>query len=316
MAQRQLNKQTTKDIMKKKTTNYTMNLSADETQKNHWDFAVAQEELKTSQGTATGIHAVIRQDTGEVVGQYRGVKVLPYTDMVATFEAGLTNAGFTFNRSLFVTGNGARFFGRYAVGRISAGNENFDSVLRLQSSHDGSLQAGFSFEAERLACLNGMMLLQQLFAMFKKHSTKLDLNFLAANIQDAIESGVKQLQSMIDSMLAVELTDLQVRTILSNIVAMGASKGVSPRAGYVIYDNWLNPSADETNIGNNLYRLYNNATRFTRDLDKLGRFEMSRRANLFLTGSMDLAARNGNNLQKLLAPSVIALDFDGVTVNQ
>jgi hypothetical protein len=301
--------------MKKKTTNYTMNLSADESQKNTWDFAVAQEELKTSGGVSSGIHAVIRQDTGEVIGQYRGVKVLPYTDMVQTFEAGLNDAGFTFTRSLFVTGNGARFFGRYEVGSAKVGNEDFKSVLRLQSSHDGSLQAGFSFEAERLACLNGMMLLQTLFAMFKKHSTKLDLQFLAGNIQKAIDSGLNHLQSTIDAMLAVELTDEQVRLILSNIVALGASRGVSPRAGYVIYDNWLNPSADETNLGNNLYRLYNNATRFTRDLAKLGRFEMSRRANLYLTGAMDLAARNTINLDKLLAP-VTLLDFDGVTVNQ
>lgn len=214
--------------MKATTKNYTMNLSADATQKQAWDFAVAQEELKTAGGLNTGIHAVIRQDTGEMIGQYAGLKVLPYTDMVSVFEAGLSNAGFAFNRSLFVTGNGARFFGKYTIGQVSAGNENFSSVLRLQSSHDGSLQAGFVFEAERLACLNGMMLLQQLFAMFKKHSSKLDISFLAANIQSAIDSGVKQLQSMIDSMLAVELSDAQVRYILSNIVAMGASKGVSP----------------------------------------------------------------------------------------
>lgn len=302
--------------MKKSVENYTMNLSADKTQGSKWDFAVSQEELKTSQGVSSGIHAVIRGDTGAVIGQYKGAKVLPYTEMVDAFETGLSNAGLPFSRSLLVTGNGARFFGRYQVGTIDVNGEKFANVLRLQSSHDGSLQAGFSFEAERLVCLNGMMTMQQVFAMFKKHSEKLDLGFLGANIQNALDAGNEHLNGLVNKMTDVKLTDGNVRNLLSNVVGMGSAKGVSPRAGHVIYDNWRNPSTDESGLGDTLYRLYNSATRFTRDVAKLGRFEMSRRANLFVTGAFDLAARNSGNLQKLLATPATSLDFDGVKVSQ
>jgi len=302
--------------MKAKTTNYTMNLANDKTQSNQWDFEVCQEHLKTSRGVDSGIHAVIRQDTGAVIGQYSGQKVLPYTDMVQAFEDGLASAGFNFSRQLMTTGNGARFFGRYEVGTVKVANESFTNILRLQSSHDGSLQAGFSFEAERLACLNGMMLMQTIFAMLKKHSEKLDIAFLKDNIQTAIDAGAKSISEFTMRLIDIAVNDNQVRAILSNIVAMGASKGMSPRVGHVVYDNWQNPSTDERGLGDTLYRLYNAATRFTRDVDKLGRFEMSRRANLYLTGSFDLAARNTVNLQKLLSAPSTPLDFDGVTVVQ
>ena len=302
--------------MKAKTTNYTMNLASDKTQSDTWEFQVYQEHLKTSRGVESGIHAVIREDTGEVIGQYKGEKVLPYTDIVSAFEDGLNNAGMSFTRSLMTTGNGARFFGRYEVGVITVNNESFSNILRLQSSHDGSLQAGFSFEAERLACLNGMMLMQTIFAMMKKHSEKLDITFLRNNIQQAIDAGQKSLTEFSTRLLDISVTDAQARVILSNIVSLGASKGMSPRVGHVVYDNWRNPSADERGLGDTLYRLYNAATRFTRDVNKLGRFEMSRRANLFLTGSFDLAARHNANLQKLLAIPSAPLDFDGVTVVQ
>jgi hypothetical protein len=314
------NKVKTKDkniMAKAKRTNYSMNLKADESQSNNWDFKVIQENLKTSRGIDSGIHAVIREDTGIVIGQYSGAKVLPYIDIINAFENGMANAGLAFTRSLFTTGNGARFFGEYTIGELSIiGGEKFANKLRLQSSHDGTLQAGFCFEAMRLACLNGMMLLQTIWAMMKKHSEKLDISFLTDNIQQAIDAGNGHLLETVDRMSDVQISDTQARAILSNIVNMGASKGVSPRAGHVIYDNWRNPSADETTIGNSLYRLYNCATRFTRDIEKLGRFEMSRKANLFITGAFDLAARNPQNLQKLLTSPVTLLDFDGVVVTQ
>ena len=43
-------------------------------QSEQWEFPVAQEELVTSKGVASGIHAVIRGDTGQVIGSYRGQK--------------------------------------------------------------------------------------------------------------------------------------------------------------------------------------------------------------------------------------------------
>lgn len=295
--------------------NVSMIATRDESQSEKWEFSVIQEELQTSSGKASGIHAVIREDTGQVIGQYRGVKVLPYPELVQTFERGLADNGLAFQRSIVTTKNGARFFARYKMDVTKVGNESFGSELRLQSSHDGSLTPGFSYSAERLACLNCMMVMSQIFAMFKKHSEKFDLSFIGSNINNALQGGQTYLAETVDRMTGIAIDDGQARNVLSNIVTMGAKVGVSPRLGYLVHHNWTNPTPDESGLGNNLYRLCNAATRVTRDIEKVGRFELSRKANRYLVGAFDLAARRSTDLEKLLATPATPLDFDHVTVN-
>lgn len=296
--------------------NVSMIDSPDKEQSDVWDFPVHQEELLTSSGVKSGIHAVIRGDTGGVIGQYKGEKVLPYPQLVETFENALTGGGYAFNRQIITTGNGGRMFARFDIGNgLHASGEAFNQIIRLQSSHDGKLTPGFSFEAQRLACLNGMMGMAELFAIFRKHSTNFDIGFLTRNIKQAIDSGCIEIQATVERMGNIPIDNGQARNILSNIVSLGSLKGVSPRAGYLINNNWENPTEDEKPLGDTLYRLYNSATRFCRDVENVGRFELSRRANLYITGAFDLAARRSTDLEKLLAEPTTSLDFDGVTVN-
>jgi hypothetical protein len=119
---------------------------------------------------------------------------------------------------------------------------------------------------------------------------------------------------MVERMGNIEISDSNARNIVSNIVDLGKLKGVSPKTGHLVFNNWRNPSNDEKPLGNTLYRLYNAATRLTRDVENVGRFEMSRKANVFLTGAFDLAAKRGTDLERLLATPANPLDFDGVTV--
>lgn len=266
-------------------------------------------------GQEMAMHGVFRADTGEYLGQYQGKKMLPYTTLVETFETALTGAGFQFERSFIVTGNGARFYGKYDIGNgLHVGNDGFRKILRVQSSHDGVLTPGFGFEAERLACLNGMMGLAELFSIYKRHSEKFDLGFIGANITEAITSGENKTRETVEKMGNFRLNDGQARNILSNIVKMGAQRGVSPKAGHLIHHNWQNPSNDEKPLGDTLYRLYNAATRFTRDVANKGRFELSRRGNLFVTGAFDLAVNRASDMEKLLANPAEPLDFDAVEV--
>ena len=285
-------------------------------QSTEWEFPVAQEELVTSKGVASGIHAVIRGDTGQVIGSYRGQKVLPYSQLVETFETVLNDAQIPFQRQLLTTQNGGRFFGKYDLGNgLAVKEESFKSILRLQSSHDGTLTPGFGFEAERLVCLNGMMIMAEVFAMFKKHSEKLDLGFIELNVTKAIEAGQGHLTKTVKSMSEIGISDKQARNVLSNIVSKGKCAGVSPRTGFLVYHNWQTPTEDEKQLGDTLYRLYNSAMRFTRDVDKVGRFELSRRANLYLTGTFDLASRQTHAMKALLDTPSEPLEFDAVTVN-
>lgn len=294
--------------------NVSFTESPDKSQSQDWDFPVFQEELKTSRNVNSGIHAVIRADTGTVIGQYRGEKVLPYGQLVETFETALSNNGLTVtSRKMTTTGDGARFFGQYKVGDVRVGNESFARILTLQSSHNGTLTPGFCGEAERLACLNGMILSEMVYSIFKRHSTNFDLGFVGENIVQALESIDKGTNLLVESMVEKPVSQGLARNILSNIVAK--SKGViSPKIAYLVNYNWETPSADEKPLGDNLYRLYNAATRFTRDLTNVDRLELSRRANTYLTGAFNLAATRPHDWQALTATPSQMLDFDGITI--
>jgi len=294
--------------------NVSMIESPDKKQGTDWNFLVEQEELKTKAGSKTGLWAVVRQDNGLYLGKYSGVKVVQYPDIINAIEDGLRANGLPVNREIVTTKSGARMFARYPVGDTKAGEEAYGLMIGACSSHDGSLTPSLWAMFKRLTCLNAMEILQRMFQVSQKHREKFDVSFISTNIVTALESGTKYLQESVERMGNIAIDNEQARNILSNIVTMGVKVGVSPRLGYLIHHNWINPSADETPLGNTLYRLCNAATRVTRDIEKVGRFELSRKANRYLVGAFDLAARRDTDLARLLATPTQPLDFDRVQV--
>lgn len=304
-----------KTKMKTKRQTLSMKLKADEGQKQKWDFAISQEILKTSKGIPTGIHAVIRNDTGEMIGSYSDEKASPYPNIVAAFEAGLAKLTNDWKREkILVTSNGGRLFADYLINTITVGGETFGCYVRLLSSHNGTQKAGFMFYVKRLSCFNGMMLADKIFSIFKRHAKDLDLSFLDTELHTAVEAGQNHVRESLDKMQGIALDNTLAMNICSNIVALGATKGVGERAGYFMFHNWMNPSADETALGNTLYRLYNAATRWTRDIEALNRFEMGNKANLYISGAFGLAARNHSQLERLLSAPVVMLDFGNMDI--
>ena len=293
-----------------------MKLAADKGQQDIWDFAIQQEILKTSTGIPTNIHAVIRVDTGEMIGQYSDEKATPYPALVAAFESGLAKYGASWQREkAFVTNNGGRFFADYHIGNVTIKGEQFACHVRLLSSHNGTQKAGFMFYIKRLVCLNGMMLTDKVFDFFKRHAKNLDLGFLETKIRSAVSTGEGYVEESIGRMLAIPLNTDDVSNICSNLFVIGSTKGVSERAACFMHHNWCNPSADETALGNNLYRLYNAATRWTRDVERLQRFEMASKANAYISGALDLAARGEYNLNRLLAIPSTPIKFSDIIID-
>lgn len=295
---------------------YTMRLAGDKGQQTLWDFAISQEILKTSAGVPTNIHAVIRVDTGAMIGQYSDEKATPYPALVAAFEAGLVKYGATFIREkAFVTDNGGRFYADYHVGNLMIKGEMFACYVRLMSSHNGTQKAGFLFYIKRLVCLNGMMLTDKVFSIFKRHAKNLDLSFLSTEIQSAVASGESHVSEMVNRMLAIPLDTDKVSHICSNLFAIGSTKGVSERAACFMFNNWQHPTTDELALGNNLYRLYNAATRWTRDVEKLNRFEMANRANTYISGALSLASSREYDLNRLLAIPTAPIKFNDIIID-
>ncbi len=293
--------------------------TADSEQSNVWDFNVEQAEFVNPFDSTkkTGVFGVFRRDTNQFVGQYKGEKVLPYRDLVQTTETSIERAGLAIEkRSIVTTANGGRFFAEYTLAEKNQfSGESYDSILVLQGSYNGSLRHGLAYKARRLACLNGMEIMETVCAMFKKVSEENDLEFITDDLAPMIEMGQNRVSNLVERMGNLQITDGQARNIVSNIVELGKLKGVSPKTGHLMYNNWVNPSKDETILGDTLYRLYNATTRLTRDIASVGRFEMSRKANVFVTGAFDLAVNGKHNLEKLLATPAKPLEFDSVAVN-
>lgn len=302
-----------------KSKSFSMKLQADKAQKSKWDFAISQEILKTSRGIPTGIHAVIRDDTGEMIGQYSDDKASPYPNIVAAFETGLAKLSSDWKRdAIFVTSNGGRLFADYLINTIDIGGEKFGCYVRLLSSHDGSQKAGFMFYIKRLSCLNGQMLTDKVFSIFKRHAKDLDLSFLDTELHAAVTAGEAHVRDSLAKMQSIVIPDnAMVQNILSNLAHIGSTKGASERAAVFTYHNWLNPSPDESPLGNTLWRLYNAATRWTRDIERLNRFEMGNKANMYISYAFDLAARNQRTWEQLIAVPMPewAIKFDEIEIN-
>jgi hypothetical protein len=279
-----------------------------------WQFDVHQERLQTSSGALSGIHAVVRNDTGVIIGGYKGQKMQPYPVIVEGFDNALTTAKLNFTRSVITTKEGARMFATYTID-VKQGHDAFSRKLLVQSSHNGTLTPGAQFMAEMLRCLNGCIGMSAVFSMFQKHSARFDLARLTGQVTTAIENGTIATERMIERMANIPLNDAQTQNVISNVVTKGSIAGISPKLGYLVHHNWTHPKDGEEQFGNTLYRLYNASTRTLRDIANVGRFEMSRKANIYLTGALNLASERRHDLEALLATPAKPLDFNGVTIN-
>jgi hypothetical protein len=290
---------------------------ADEGQSNVWDFPVFQEELKTRAGKRSGIHAVIREDTGDVIGQYKGVKMTENRIIVNEAEDRFASLGLAFKREKFITTQGgARFFGQYSIGKMDIAEEKFDQTVTITNSYNGSLKIALELAIMRLLCLNLMEGFVTVLSQLRKHSESTSIiQEIGENFAKGIDDSTKAIAQTVHKMREIELTDAQVETVLSNLAHKGAKIGVGEKHAVMIYRNWTVPSKDELPLGNTVYRLYNAATRYTRDVANIGREEMSRRANTFITGAFDLSIRQNSFAQSFLVPSVSPIAFGDYSAN-
>lgn len=295
----------------------SMITKADAGQSNIWDFPVFQEELKTTAGRRSGIHAVIREDTGDVIGQYKGVKMTENRIIVNEAEERFASLGLVFQREQFITTQGgARFFGKYSIGKMDIAGEQFNQTVTITNSYDGSLKIALELAVMRLLCLNGMQGFATVLSQLRKHSESTSIiEEIGENFARGIEDSTKAIAQTVTKMREIELNNSQAETVLSNLAQTGAKSGVGEKHAVMIHRNWTAPSNDEKPLGNTLYRLYNAATRYARDVANIGREEMSRRANTFITGAFDLSIRQGSFNQSFLVPSTSPIAFNGYSVN-
>jgi len=291
---------------------------ADEGQSNTWDFPVFQEELQTKRGIGSGMFAVIREDTGKVVGEYRGLKMLPNTEMVQRFETMVSEAGETFKQvSALTTKDGSRFFAKYQIGNeTKIVGESYGKVVTLVNSYDGSLTPELDYSMLRIRCLNGVISLASVTNIRdKKHALTFDLISQVSRFIAGMAEAHKGTTEAIEEMTRIKLNDAQADNVLANLVSNGKNFSFAEKHAVLIQRNWRNPVADEKPLGDTLYRLYNAATRYARDVERVGRFELSQRTNAYIGDAFGLSLRQKSFAQRFLAPSPLKIDFNEYAVN-
>ena len=234
-----------------------------------WDFPVAQEELLTNEGRKTGILAVVRQDTGDYLGQYRKQSLLPNKELVDTFESSLKSEGISFDRKISVLG------------------EAHSPVMHINNSYDGLRKVSLNLGIERLICLNGMTGFSKDFELNKRHSPKLNSSFIASKVLEAMKSLPNSI-GQVEKLGSIKADDSVITNVLGNLAQY--SKGIiSPKLAMRILVAWFNPTNDEMPLGNNLYRLAQAGNRVLRDLETK-RIEKTQKARYSFGQQLVLAA--------------------------
>lgn len=222
--------------------------------------------LIPSSGKLSPISAIVNETTGEQVGQYmREGSLLPNSLLVQQFESALKEAGYKFTVVYTCYGNGARFEALYTLQGLDVdlGDSKGSLQLKLRNSYDGKWTISMSRRMERLVCLNGMVSIVDEIALAKRHSSRLDPNKLAFNINSAVE-GAKDEAKSFTRMIDYKVNDDQALNFLGNAVAFGKN-AISKRLASRIAVN--HREGDKTDgEGDNLWRLYNAGTRTFRDL--------------------------------------------------
>lgn len=245
-------------------------------QDNNWNFVVQPVQLNMPNGRPSGVWANVRTDTDAVIGVVSEDRygLIQNQDFIGTIRGALDNLGLTgYQESIICTRGGERLYATYSFDKriktIHKVGDEVGLVLRFANSFDCGIAALGELLAKILRCTNGMVLEQGQFRLQKRHTTKINLDFLKQVIAAAVNDFDRALQ-VFEHLAGVRISDEQGINILKHIAM---SKAMRQK----IQNIWINPNFVESRK-RNLYTLYDAATEHFRDLEAT-RFEQSARMN-------------------------------------
>lgn len=279
-------------------------MSKQANQSDKWNYTVAQLQLRHPlTGNPIPQFGNFREDTGECLGvtseQYGLIQNVALLDAA---HAALDAKGLSgYTEKTLVTSGGARFYTEFTFANkqlASAVGDVFGYKLTLKNSFDRSMRAAFQLGFLRLTCLNGASTLEKEFAVTRKHSVNVTVDFLGKAIDHAIENGASALK-VYDTMAQAAISDEQGVNILNQLVIADALSG-SLRDD--ISTLWLNPRRSEDKA-RNLYNLYNAVSEHLTHQVAVHRFEYANRVSNNILMRFVNAARHPDRLAKLVMPA-------------
>ena len=160
------------------------------------NFAVCKENLSTYWGECKTHKAVVRHDTGQIIGVVgKNYRLITHADVLNRVKKAIPDLE---NERITTCRNGAVMFAKYSTPILkSVEVQKGDIVsfgLEVFNSYDMSMPVGFQFVAKRLVCLNGMTIPKSIAYISVKHTNR--ANF--GDIQDEFASRIPLISSTSD----------------------------------------------------------------------------------------------------------------------
>mgnify|MGYP001353165677 CR=1 FL=1 len=279
-----------------------------------WDYNVVMEDLFTADGKKSGFKCTRRTDTGKVLNPVtKDYGIVQNSDLFPRVRDAFQSHGWgenDYSEDIYVARDGRRVYGRYdfknEVIKLPQVGDELGLRLTVNNSFDRTCKVSFSVGMLRLVCTNGMTTLEKEFSMQRKHSNKLDLNF----IQDALENAVNAWDSLkkdnnpFSRMADAKISQEEGLNILLNMTGNTGKKPLSEVQREAIAQIWNGPTYKEDEQ-RNVWNLLNASTQYLSNDTDVNRFEMVERVTASVTSRLMDATRNQGVLAKLKeAPEV------------
>lgn len=265
-----------------------------------YDFEVESQRLQFPDGNQTRMFGIRRMDTGDLIGvtteQYGVVR---NAELVEKVEECFNKRGMKYTKKLIVTQNGAQFLGQYdfkdMISRVPGVGDEMGLRLFAQNSYDRSKKVSFLVGVLRLICLNGAVTLDKEHTMTKRHSTKVDLDFINEALDSAL-GGFERSMDTFNLLASTKVDEEQGSRIITNLTQ---HTKLSDKLAEEINGEWLAPRYKEDKE-RNIYNLFNAATyHLTHNVAPL-RFEYAHKLSKELLGTFVKAAQEPKYLSRLL----------------
>lgn len=243
-----------------------------------------------------------RTDTMQVLGKVtERYGIIQNADLINAAEDAFRVKGMTdYTRNVIVTGEGEKMYATYDFRKHTRKLKVGDEVglrLTIKNSFDGVVRAAFDLGMLRLLCSNGMTTLEREVAMTKKHSSGVNVDFMADALEKAILTWDNSAE-VFNRLSDVALTQEQGRNILARFEE---DKTLSGKLRESIELLWNSPTHQEDSA-RNMFNLYNAVTQhLTHDVAPT-RFELANRVSANVLKTLDRASRTSSVFDKLVKP--------------
>lgn len=254
-----------------------------------YDFPVTREKLERSDGVDTGYDTLYRPDTGSNLGVVsRKYQMVKHADAMEMVFGILDRMKLEHSEPrVKLSGQGKRMYSSIPFPDMRFnptegledfnGKEDFDPVMRVHNSYDGSLKFSFLYGVEKLICTNGATVFKAAQSISLRHvSENIDFDKIRPTIETSLDKTIVKTKDQVNKLVSEDgfnyLNLIMAESVLANtykraiIEAIGEnhidsvkdnrgnivefSEGVDPFTAYYLWNIITNVSTHKIKSAN------------------------------------------------------------------